>query len=113
MKYIHYQEDGTITGYTKFMKGTPTGLYLEDVELPEGFNAEDHTVNLETLELIRKPDEEILAREDATKIEAIRRAKKAAYETECDPLFWDYQEGKIDKQTWLDKKAEVRERIEK
>lgn len=36
--------------------------------------------------------------------------RKAAYQAEADPLFFKYQRGEIEKQVWLDKVQEIKER---
>lgn len=37
--------------------------------------------------------------------------KRLAYQTESDPLFFKYQSGEIDKQEWLDKREEIKNRF--
>ena len=45
----------------------------------------------------------------AEKIEA-REKRAAAYRTEADPLFFQYQAGEVTKEEWLAKREEIRTR---
>lgn len=46
-------------------------------------------------------------------LEAMRKvAKKNAFREEADPLFFQSQRGKIERQVWLDKVAEIEKRFE-
>lgn len=42
--------------------------------------------------------------------EQIDALRLAAYQSESDPLFFKYQRGEIEKQVWLDKVQEIKER---
>jgi len=41
---------------------------------------------------------------------AVDAQRHAAYVTESDPLFFQYQAGEITEQEWLDKRAEIKSR---
>jgi hypothetical protein len=43
-------------------------------------------------------------------IEKIKEFRKAAYKEESDPLFFEYQRGDIEKDVWLSKIQEIKER---
>jgi hypothetical protein len=45
------------------------------------------------------------------KAEMIANRRKSAYAQESDPLFFKYQREEIEKQVWLDKVAEIKDRI--
>jgi len=42
--------------------------------------------------------------------EKVRRLRADAYRLEADPLFFEYQRGDIEKQAWIDKIQEIKER---
>ena len=48
--------------------------------------------------------------EQELEIKKIQRLRREAYQLESDPLFFEYQRGDIEKQEWLDKVQEIKER---
>jgi hypothetical protein len=44
------------------------------------------------------------------KLEKIKNFRRNAYRLESDPLFFEYQRGDIEKQVWLDKVQEIKDR---
>ena len=40
----------------------------------------------------------------------IQNLRRAAYQKESDPLFFEYQRGDVEKQLWLDKVQEIKDR---
>lgn len=50
----------------------------------------------------------IVVKKSAEEIDGMRRS---AYQTEADPLFFKAERGEIDKQVWIDKVKEIKERI--
>ena len=47
---------------------------------------------------------------DAQQTVTMLRHREYAYKTEADPLFYQSQRGDVDKQQWLDKIAEIKQR---
>lgn len=43
--------------------------------------------------------------------ELIRVSRQGAYQTEADPMFFQVYRGEIDRQTWLDKIQEIKNRF--
>ena len=56
-------------------------------------------------EPVAPPHEDIIYRTQA--------ARAAAYAAESDPLFFQYQRGEVDRQAWLDKVQEIKDRFPK
>jgi hypothetical protein len=50
---------------------------------------------------------------DKLKSEQAEQARRTAYESEADPLFFKWQRGEATEQEWLDKIAEVKARYPK
>jgi len=48
-----------------------------------------------------------------SKLARTLESRKSAYMNESDPLMYDYLQDKIDKQVWLDKIVEIKERFPK
>lgn len=55
------------------------------------------------------PTEEQIAEHHAAQMEKLRTE---AYRNESDPLFFKYQRGEVDKQVWLDKVQEIKDRYQ-
>ena len=47
---------------------------------------------------------------DQPTVAEVDAARLAAYQTESDPLFFQWQAGEITEQEWLDKRAEIKTR---
>ena len=82
-------------------------------EVPKGFK-------LVELELVAKTLEERLSTKEITQVEYDKiklnecyTNRRTAYSLESDGLFFDYQRGEIDKQVWIDKVAEIKQRFPK
>jgi len=43
--------------------------------------------------------------------ENVKKLRRAAYQEEADPLFFEYQRGDVTEQEWLDKIAEIKARF--
>jgi hypothetical protein len=54
---------------------------------------------------------EVAQLEAAEAAERPRRARQAAFQAESDPIFFKWQRGEGTEQAWLDKVAEIRDRI--
>lgn len=46
-------------------------------------------------------------------LQQVNRKRQLAYQTESDPLFFQYQRGEATEQDWLDKVAEIKARFPK
>jgi len=46
-------------------------------------------------------------------LKSITRQRRYAYQNEADPLYFKWQRGDIEKQVWLDKVSEIKERFPK
>jgi hypothetical protein len=69
-----------------------------------------HTPNVEPL-TTAEVQAEVARLEAIEAAEAPRRERQAAFQAESDPLFFKWQRGEGTEQAWLDKVAEIRDRI--
>ena len=84
------------------VKQTPSPTFTYKQNMVEG-NPINNKGNWEqNWELTKKSLEEIALIEEAF--------RKEAYLNEADPLFFKWQRGEIDKQVWLDKVTEIKQR---
>ncbi len=78
----------------------PSITYKQD--LSEGTPVNENGVWKQVWNVANKSIEEVNAIHESN--------RKEAYKEESDPLFFKWQRGEIDKQVWLDKVAEIKQR---
>ncbi|MBN2864080.1 MAG: hypothetical protein JXN62_13015 [Bacteroidales bacterium] len=110
IRFLKHDQEGNIIGYLnpEFLDRDPEEDEIS-AEIDDDFDMRDWLVI--DGELVKKTDEEIEQRETALFNEQQEGSRKAAYMAEADPLFFDYQKGEIEKEIWLDKVAEIKERF--
>jgi hypothetical protein len=76
---------------------------------------ENRFETLEWFDESEKPSyQEVVAAWEEVSVEIenkkIQNLRRAAYQKESDPLFFEYQRGDVEKQLWLDKVQEIKDR---
>ena len=88
---------------------------IEDVPKGQKISEDEDCLKLinKTLEERLKTGDIIQSEYDKIRLDDCHTLRKQAYAEESDGLFFDYQRGEIDKEVWLNKVIEIKERFPK
>jgi hypothetical protein len=87
------------------------GILLES----DSSTNQDRIVSWEHSTLLRPTEEQLnsVSEEEFIKnsqVKLLKHNRSAAYQQEADPLFFKYQAGEVEKEEWLEKREEIRQR---